>query len=248
MLPIVSSIQPLRSDDNEPLMSTLSRFVFRLKSVAAGGLVIVACAPPPGDDPSGQVASGQVPSYPRAPGTERVAERLEALARGGTDGPDPDITFLLGRSLAGANNSDAALEKFRETVKREPRFHEAFFEAAKVLRRRGDSEAAVELLNRACQLAPDEIRYNRELVELVLSDGYVGDDEEVGLAACDRLMVNDEENAWQYLKWIAELYIRRGFIREARDPLQKALNLVPRDRATDRMEIERCLASLTTDQ
>jgi hypothetical protein len=60
-------------------------------------------------------------------------------------------------------------------------------------------------------------------------------------------MVNDEENAWQYLKWIGELYIRRGFIREARDPLQKALNLVPRDRATDRMEIERRLASLTTD-
>ena len=103
--------------------------------------------------------------------------------------PDPDITFLLGRSLAGANKSDAALEKFRETVKKEPRFHEAYFEAADVLRRRGDSEAAFELLNRACHLAPDEIRYNRELAELVLSDGGVGDDEEAGLAACDRLMV-----------------------------------------------------------
>ncbi len=113
-----------------------------------------------------------------------------------------------------------------------------------MLRRRGDSEAAFELLNRACHLAPDEIRYNRELAELVLSDGH---DEEAGLEACDRLMVNDEDNAWQYLKWIAELYIRRGFIREARDPLQKALNLVPRDRATERMEIERRLASLTTD-
>ena len=181
---------------------------------------------------------------------DEARERLEALARGAANDPDPDpdITFLLGRSLAGAKKSDAALEKFRETVKREPRFHEAYFEAANVLRRRGDFEAAVELLNRACQLAPDENRYNRELVELVLSDGGVGDGEETGLAACDRLMVNDEENAWQYLKWIAELYIRRGFIREARDPLQKALNLVPRDRATDRMEIERRLASLTTDQ
>ncbi len=170
---------------------------------------------------------------------DEARERLEVLARDESD--DPDITFLLGRSLAGAKKSDAALEKFRETVKKEPRFHEAYFEAADVLRRRGDSEAAFELLNRACHLAPDEIRYNRELAELVLSDGH---DEEAGLAACDRLMVNDEDNAWQYLKWIAELYIRRGFIREARDPLQKALNLVPRDRATERMEIERRLSAL----
>ena len=178
---------------------------------------------------------------------DEARERLEVLARDETDDADADadITFLLGRSLAGAKKSDAALEKFRETVKKEPRFHEAYYEAADVLRRRGDSEAAFELLNRACHLAPDEIRYNRELVELVLSDD--GHDDEAGLAACDRLMVNDEDNAWQYLKWIAELYIRRGFIREARDPLQKALNLVPRDRATERMEIERRLASLTTE-
>jgi len=172
---------------------------------------------------------------------DEAHERLEVLAR---DESDPDITFLLGRSLAGAKKNDAALEKFRETVKLEPRFHEAFFEAADVLRGRGDSEAAFELLNRACHLAPEEIRYNQELVELVLSDGH---DWEAGLAACDRLMVNDEDNAWQYLKWIAELYIRRGFIREARDPLEKALNLVPCDRVMERMEIERCLASLTPD-
>ena len=173
---------------------------------------------------------------------DEARERLEVLARDESD--DPAITFLLGRSLAGAKKGDAALEKFRQTVKKEPRFHEAYFEAADVLRRRGDSEAAFELLNRACHLAPDEIRYNRDLAELVLSNGH---DEEAGLAACDRLMVNDEDNAWQYLKWIAELYIRRGFIREARDPLQKALNLVPRDRVTERMEIERSLASLKTD-
>jgi len=169
--------------------------------------------------------------------------RLEVLARDESD--DPDIAFLLGRSLAGAKKNDAALEKFRETVKMEPHFHEAFFEAADVLRRRGDSEAAFELLNRACHLAPHEIRYNRKLVELVLSDGHDG---EAGLAACDRLMVNDEDNAWQYLKWIAELYMRRGFIREARDPLEKALKLVPRDNVLERMELERHLASLTNDQ
>ena len=92
-----AAYRPLRSDDNEPLMSTLSRFVFRLKSVAAGGLVIVACAPPPGDDPSGQVAS-----YPRAPGTERMAERLEALARDSAPGnpfaSSAQVEVLLRRS------------------------------------------------------------------------------------------------------------------------------------------------------
>jgi tetratricopeptide (TPR) repeat protein len=161
-------------------------------------------------------------------------ERLVSVAE--SEGDDPDVIFLLGRALVGLKQEDAALEKFRETVANEPNFHEAYFEAALLLGH--DREAQFRLLNRACALAPDEVRYNRELARLVLAETF---DEETGLAACDRLMVTDEGNAWEYLYWIAQLYIRRGWKREARDPLQKALRLVPPERSADRRAIEACL-------
>jgi tetratricopeptide (TPR) repeat protein len=153
----------------------------------------------------------------------------------------PEVSFLMGRTLAGMKRVDEALDRFRETARMEPRFHEAFFEAGVLLSGRGDVEAAFQLLNRAAALAPDEIRYNREILSLVLAHRL---DEEAGLAACDRLMVTDEDNRWQYLQWIAELYIRRGWKREARDPLQKALALLPRERAHERQRIEERLESL----
>lgn len=165
-------------------------------------------------------------------------ERLTSVAE--SAGAEPDVIFLLGRALVGLKQNDAALEKFRETVVSEPNFHEAYFEAALLLGH--DSEAQFRLLSRACALAPDEVRYNRELARLVLAETF---DEETGLAACDRLMVTDENNAWEYLYWIAQLYIRRGWKREARDPLQKALRLVPPERRVERREIEACLATVS---
>ena len=161
-------------------------------------------------------------------------DRLETVA--GADPTNPDVSFLLGRSLAGLGRRDAALEKFRETVAFESNFHEAYFEASLLLGQDGDGESQFQLLSRACAIAPDEVRYNRELVSLVLSAESF--DEEAGLAACDRLMVTDEDNAWQYLFWIAQLYVRRGWKREARDPLEKALRLVPPHKSTERREIE----------
>jgi tetratricopeptide (TPR) repeat protein len=164
---------------------------------------------------------------------------LEPLLEGGA--AKPEVSYLMGRTLAGMKRIDEALDRFRETARMEPRFHEAFFEAGLLLAARGDVEAAFQLMNRAAALAPDEIRYNRQILSLVLTHRL---DEESGLAACDRLMVTDEDNRWQYLQWIAELYIRRGWKREARDPLQKALALVPRERADERQRIEERLASL----
>jgi Flp pilus assembly protein TadD len=123
----------------------------------------------------------------------------------------------------------------------EPHFHEAFFEASRLLRARGDLEAAFELLKRASGLAPDEVRYNRDLAALVLEHGL---EEEAGLAACDRLMVADEENRWEYLHWVGQLYLRRGWKREARDPLEKALALAPAERRSERHEIQARLDSL----
>lgn len=169
---------------------------------------------------------------------EARARLLRWIERGGGG---PEARFLLGKALAGMNRVDQALEAFRETVSMEPRFHEAFFEAGRLLRARGDVEAAFRLLSRASALAPDEVRYNRELASLVLENAL---NEEAGLAACDRLMVSDEENRWQYLQWIAELYIRRGWKREARDPLQKALSLVPPELRSERHAIEERLQSL----
>jgi tetratricopeptide (TPR) repeat protein len=169
---------------------------------------------------------------------EARARLLPMIERGGGG---PDARFLLGKALVGMNRVDEALEALRETVLMEPHFHEAFFEAGRLLRARGDIEAAFELLKRASGLAPDEVRYGREVVSLVLESGL---EEEAGLAACDRLMVGDEENRWQYLHWIAELYIRRGWKREARDPLEKALSLVPPERRSERHAIEARLQSL----
>lgn len=169
---------------------------------------------------------------------EARARLLPLIERGGGG---PEARFLLGKALAGMNQVEEALEAFRETVAMEPHFHEAFFEAGRLLRDRGDVEAAFELLKRASTLAPDEVRYGRELASLVLENSL---DEEAGLAACDRLMVSDDVNRWQYLQWIAELYIRRGWKREARDPLEKALTLVPAERWSERHAIESRLASL----
>jgi tetratricopeptide (TPR) repeat protein len=173
-------------------------------------------------------------------GFAQARARLQPVIERGGGGPE--ARFLLGKALAGMNRVDEALDEFRETVLMEPHFHEAFFEAAGLLRRRGDIEAAFELLKRASGLAPDEVRYGRELASLVLENAL---DEEAGLAACDRLMVADEENRWQYLQWIAELYIRRGWKREARDPLEKALSLLPPERRSERHAIEARLQSLS---
>jgi hypothetical protein len=129
----------------------------------------------------------------------------------------------------------------RQTVLLEPHFHEAFFEAQRLLRARGDLLGALELLKRASGLAPDEVRYGRELALFVLQNGL---EEEAGLAACDRLMVSDQENRWEYLHWVGQLYIRRGWKREARDPLEKALALAPPERRKERHEIQARLDGL----
>lgn len=170
---------------------------------------------------------------------EEARIRLQRLADAAVD--SPDVKFLLGRALVGLGRDDRALEMFRETVAAEPNFHEAFFEASMLLGKRGDRDAQFRLLSRACALAPDEVRYNRELAELVLAENF---DAQAGLAACDRLMVTDEDNAWQYLFWIAQLYVRRGWKREARDPLEKALRLVPPEQRAERREIEAYLGTL----
>jgi hypothetical protein len=57
-------------------------------------------------------------------------------------------------------------------------------------------------------------------------------------------MATDVDRHWQYLAWIGELYMRRGWKREARDPLQKALELVPPELSNERLSIEQKLASL----
>jgi tetratricopeptide (TPR) repeat protein len=172
----------------------------------------------------------------------RFAEARSRLAPLAEDASArPEVVFLMGKALAGLNRSDDALEKFRHTVKLEPHFHEAFFEAGCIMKSREDVEAAFQLLSRAAALAPDEIAYNRELARLVLAHPL---DEDPGLAACDRLMLVDEPNRWEYLHWVAELYLRRGWHREARDPLEKALGLVPSDRSRERRAIEERLESL----
>lgn len=164
---------------------------------------------------------------------EEARKHLEEIAE--KQDSDPDVRFLLGRALSGLDEHDAALERFRETVALESNFHEAYFEASVLLGKNLERESQFQLLSRACAIAPDEVRYNRQLAQLVLTDTF---DEESGLAACDRLMVTDEHNAWEYLFWIAQLYVRRGWKREAHDPLQKALQLVPPDKTTQRREIE----------
>jgi tetratricopeptide (TPR) repeat protein len=156
-------------------------------------------------------------------------------------GGGPEARFLLGKALGGMNRVDEALDALRETVRLEPHFHEAFFEAGQLLEARGDVEAAYELTRRASGLAPEETRYARALARLVLDHSL---DEAAGLEACDRLMLSDPDNQWQYLHWIAELYIRRGWTSEARDPLQKALALAPPDRRTERHLIEARLREL----
>ena len=206
----------------------------RLEEAREALRVAVRLAP---QDPEGVVLLSAVEvelgHYPEA------ADRLGGLLERGQR--EPEVTFLLGKALAGAGQIDAALGRFRETVELESRFHEAYFEAGRLMGAAGDVEAAFRLLNRACALAPDEIAYNRELAELVLRASL---DEDAGLAACDRLMITDEEQRWQYLHWIGELYIRRGWRREARDPLTKALALVPAERKSERLEIEQRLHSL----
>ena len=170
---------------------------------------------------------------------EEARDVLTKLLR--IDAEDAEASFMLGRALVGMRRSESALSQFRRTVQIEPRFHEAFFEGGRLLARDGDTEGAFHLLSRACALAPDEIRYNRKLAELVLGNEL---DEEAGLAACDRLTVTDDENSWEYLHWIAQLYIRRGWRREARDPLEKALELLPPNRGVERLEIEQRLQTL----
>jgi tetratricopeptide (TPR) repeat protein len=153
----------------------------------------------------------------------------------------PETLFLLGRCLVGLGKIEQAMARFRETVEMDSRFHEAYFEGAKILKEHGDFEGALRLCTRASALVPDEVAYNLELAGLVLEHEL---DEQLGLEACDRLMVTDEENQWQYLSWIAELYVRRGWQREARDPLRKALRLVPPHRTEERLTLERRLAEL----
>ena len=109
---------------------------------------------------------------------EEAHDVLAKLLRIHTE--NAEVSFILGRALLGMRKNEAALSLFRGTVQLDPRFHEAFFEVGRLLVRGGNSEGAFRLLSRACALAPDEIRYNRELAELVLGSEL---NEEAGLAA-----------------------------------------------------------------
>ena len=149
--------------------------------------------------------------------------------------------FLVGQSLAGQGRRSEALGRFREAVERDGGFPDAYFEAGRLLRKDGDDAGALRLLKQACSLLPDELDYNRELATLVIERELNVD---AGLAACDRLMVTDEENRWEYLSWIAELYLRNGWRREAADPLRKAIALVPSDLPEEKRELQKRLAGL----
>ncbi len=152
-----------------------------------------------------------------------------------------ESVFLLGRSLAGQGRRGEALARFREAVERDSGFPDAYFEAGRLLREEGDDPAALRLLKQACSILPDVVDYNRELAMLVLEREL---DVDAGLAACDRLMITDEENRWEYLSWIAELYLRNGWRREAVDPLRKAIALVPSDLPKERLALQDRLSSL----
>jgi tetratricopeptide (TPR) repeat protein len=159
------------------------------------------------------------------------------------EGSEPEPVFLLGQSLVGQGRQQEALKRFREAVERDSGFHDAYFEAGRLLRRESDADGALRLLVQACSMAPEEVEYNRELAMLVLERDL---DVATGLAACDRLMVTDEENRWEYLGWIAELYLRRGWKREAIDPLRKAVDLVPPQRAREKLGLQKRLVELET--
>jgi tetratricopeptide (TPR) repeat protein len=152
-----------------------------------------------------------------------------------------ESVFLLGQSLAGQGRRGEALARFREAVERDSDFHDAYFEGGRLLKEDGDDAGALRLLKRACSILPDEVDYNRELATLVLEKEL---DVAVGLAACDRLMITDEENRWEYLSWIAELYLRNGWRREAIDPLRKAIALVPSDLRKERLGLQTRLADI----
>jgi tetratricopeptide (TPR) repeat protein len=170
-------------------------------------------------------------------------EQAEAILAPLVDRHDagPEPCFLLGRSMAGQGKPEDALARFREAVKRDSGFPDAYFEAGKLLKQEGDDRGALRLLRQACSILPEEIDYNRELAILVLERDLNVD---TGLAACDRLMVTDEENRWEYLSWIAELYLRRGWRREATDPLRKAIDLIPQPLVREKLELEKRLAEL----
>ena len=161
-----------------------------------------------------------------------LVERQEAGA---------EALLLLGRSLAFQGRRCDALARFREAVERDGAFPDAYFEAGRLLKEEGDDGGALSLFQQACSILPDEVEYNRELATLVLEREL---DVDAGLAACDRLMITDEENRWEYLSWVAELYLRNGWRREAIDPLRKAITLVPSDRHKERVGLKTRLADL----
>jgi tetratricopeptide (TPR) repeat protein len=157
------------------------------------------------------------------------------------EGAGAELSFLLGRSLAARGKRREALERFRQAVERDAGFADAYWEAGKLVKEEGDDRRALFLLSRASAIVPDEIDYNRELAMLVVERGL---DVSAGLAACDRLMMLDEDNRWQYLGWIAELYLRRGWKREALDPLRKAVALVPAERLGESLDLRKRLVEL----
>ena len=168
------------------------------------------------------------------------AERI-LLPIADREGSGGEPSFLLGQSLAGQGKRQEALHRFRQAVERDASFHDAYFEAGRLLRQEGDDRGALNLLVQACSMVPDDVEYNRELATLVMDRDL---DVATGLAACDRLMVTDEENRWEYLGWIAELYVRRGWKREAIDPLRKAIDLVPPQRTRERLGLQKRLVAL----
>ncbi len=172
---------------------------------------------------------------------------LDPLLLNGRAGAE--ILFVSARALAALGQPQAALGRLKEAVGKASGFHEAYFEGGQLLLAAGDVQGAFSAFRAACSIEPGEVSYNRCLARLVLGhgghDGPLGLEVREGLAACDRLMVTDEENRWQYLGWIAELYLRKGWRREARDPLEKALELIPAEKSEERRGIERRLAELS---
>jgi tetratricopeptide (TPR) repeat protein len=168
----------------------------------------------------------------------RPAEAIDPLERAARRSNDPMIETLLAGALAAAGRGDEALDQLRQATARRPPFLPAFLEHASQLRKIGQLDEAIAVLESGVALAPDAIDLRMELGYLHVNRNSRA---EARAAFLQVLAAAPERSgAWAAL---AKVMALDGEYAAAAETFRRALALRPDDDVT-RTSLGMCLLEM----
>lgn len=161
---------------------------------------------------------------------DRIADRLETLARAGDDEAAAVDELALVRGLADRGDLASAELRLEEIAARHPRLGPVHAVRGEILERRGDLGGAAESYGRACNLESDRGEYWEALGRTLAALGRL---EPARDALRRALALGIEPSDVPHTRArLGEVYARAGHLGKARRELRRAVDALPDDAAT----------------